>query len=41
MENKYSLKEARSRIYVTSDSEKGALKTLADKEKIHNICYTG
>ena len=33
MENKYSLKEARSRIYVTSDSEKGALKTLADKEK--------
>ena len=33
MENKYSLKEARSRIYVTTDSEKGALKTLADKEK--------
>ena len=33
MENKYSLKEARSRIYVTTDSKKGALKTLADKEK--------
>ena len=33
MENKYSLKEARSRIYVTTDKEKGALKTLADKEK--------
>ena len=33
MENKYSLKEARSRIYVTTDSKKGALKTLADREK--------
>ena len=33
MENKYSLKEARSRIYVTTDANKGALKKLVDKEK--------
>ena len=33
MENKYSLKEARGRIYVTTDEKKGALKQLADKEK--------
>ncbi len=33
MENKYSLKEARSRIYMTTDKEKGALKELAKKEK--------
>ncbi len=33
MESKYDLKEARSRIYVTTDKEKGALKTLATKEK--------
>ena len=33
MENKYSLKEARSRIYVTTDAKKGALKELAKKEK--------
>ena len=33
MENKYSLKEARSRIYVTTDAEKGALKELSKKEK--------
>lgn len=33
MESKYDLKEARSRIYVTTDREKGALKTLATKEK--------
>lgn len=33
MENRYSLKEARERIYVTTDKEKGALKELADKEK--------
>lgn len=33
MENKYGIKEARKRIYVTTDKEKGALKTLADKEK--------
>lgn len=32
MENKYGIKEARKRIYVTTDKEKGALKTLADKE---------
>ena len=33
LENKYSLKEARKRIYVTTDEKKGALKQLADKEK--------
>ena len=32
MENKYGMKEARKRIYVTTDKEKGALKTLAQKE---------
>ena len=33
LENKYSLKEARKRIYVTTDKERGALKELANKEK--------
>ena len=33
IENKYSLKEARGRIFVTTDAEKGALKELATKEK--------
>ena len=33
LENKYSLKEARGRIYVTTDKERGALKELANKEK--------
>ncbi len=32
LENKYGIEEARSRIYVTTDKEKGALKTLAQKE---------
>ena len=32
MENKYGIKEARKRIYVTTDKEKGALKKLSDKE---------
>ena len=32
LENKYGIDEARSRIYATTDKEKGALKTLADKE---------
>ncbi len=32
LENKYGIEEARSRIYVTTDKEKGALKTLADEE---------
>ena len=32
LENKYGVKEARKRIYVTTDSQKGALKQLADKE---------
>lgn len=33
LENKYGPKKARERIFVTTDAEKGALKTLADKEK--------
>ena len=32
LENKYDVKEARKRIYVTTDSKKGALKKLADEE---------
>ena len=32
LENKYGIEEARSRIYVTTDKQKGALKTLADGE---------
>ena len=32
LENKYGIEEARSRIYVTTDKEKGALKVLSDNE---------
>ena len=32
LENKYGIDEARSRIYVTTDKERGALKTLSDNE---------
>lgn len=32
LENKYGLEEARKRIYVTTDSKKGALKQLANEE---------
>ena len=32
LENRYGIAEARSRIYVTTDKEKGALKQLADEE---------
>ena len=32
LENKYGVEEARKRIYVTTDKEKGALKKLADEE---------
>ena len=32
LENKYGIEEARSRIYVTTDKERGALKTLAYNE---------
>ena len=32
LENKYGIDEARSRIYATTDKEKGALKTLSEKE---------
>ena len=33
LENKYGVKEARKRIYVTTDKEKGALKELAKQEE--------
>lgn len=33
LESKYGIKEARKRIYVTTDKEKGALKQLAQEEK--------
>ena len=33
LENKYGLKEAKKRIYVTTDQKKGALKQIADEEK--------
>ena len=33
LETKYGIKEARKRIYVTTDKEKGALKELAKEEK--------
>ena len=33
LETKYGIQEARKRIYVTTDKEKGALKTLADNER--------
>ena len=32
LENKYGIEEGRNRIYVTTDKEKGALKTLANNE---------
>ena len=32
LENKYGIEEARKRIFVTTDKEKGALKTLANEE---------
>lgn len=32
LENKYGIEEARSRIYVTTDKQKGALKQLAEEE---------
>ncbi|MGN1269734.1 MAG: glucose-6-phosphate isomerase [Clostridia bacterium] len=33
LENKYGLKEAKKRIYVTTDKKKGALKQIASEEK--------
>ncbi len=32
LESKYGVEEARSRIYVTTDKQRGALKTLSDRE---------
>lgn len=37
LENKYGVKEARKRIYVTTDSKKGALKQLAEEEGYANF----
>ena len=37
METKYGVKEARERIYVTTDKERGALKTLSNKEKYESF----
>ena len=41
LENKYGIEEARSRIYATTDKEKGALKTLADKEGYEEFVLPG
>ena len=40
LENRYGIDEARSRIYVTTDKERGALKTLANKEKYETFVMT-
>ena len=40
LEAKYDLEEARSRIYVTTDKERGALKQLATKEKYETFIIT-
>lgn len=37
LENKYGIEEARSRIFVTTDKEKGALKKLSDEEGYENF----
>ena len=37
LEDKYGLKEARKRIYVTTDKERGALKQLSDTEKYESF----
>ena len=37
LETKYGVKEAQKRIYVTTDKEKGALKTLSNKEKYESF----
>lgn len=41
LENKYGLKEAKKRIYVTTDAKNGALKTLATKEKYTTFVIPG
>ena len=37
LETKYGVKEAQKRIYVTTDKERGALKTLSNKEKYESF----
>ena len=40
LENKYGIDEARSRIYVTTDKEKGALKhTMQIKKAMKNLLF--
>ena len=39
LENRYGIDEARSRIYVTTDKERGALKTLADEDYYNNLDF--
>ena len=41
LETKYGLKEARKRIYVTTDKEKGALRELATQEKYTTFVIPG
>ena len=37
LENKYGIEEAKKRIYVTTDSKKGALKQMADEEEFETF----
>lgn len=37
---KYGEEELQNRIYITTDAEKGALKTLADSENYKTFCYS-
>ena len=41
LENRYGIDEARKRIYVTTDKEKGALKQLADEEEYESFVIPG
>ena len=41
LEDKYGIKEAQKRIYVTTDKEKGALKQLADEEDYQTFVIPG
>ena len=41
LENKYGIDEARSRIYVTTDADKGALRTLSDMEGYERFVVPG
>ena len=41
LETKYGIEEARKRIYVTTDKEKGALRKLAEEEKYETFVIPG